>query len=56
MADPGEQPVAETELERRARLIRLFQTPERLLEAVIAAEVLAPPLALRTTSTDRRTF
>ncbi len=56
MADPREQPVLETEHERAARLIRLFQTPDRLLEAVIAAEVLGPPLALRTTSTDRRTF
>jgi hypothetical protein len=44
--------------QRASRLERLFATPDRLAEAIIAAEVLAPPLALRLGSTafDRRTF
>lgn len=40
----------------RRRVVALFETPDRLLEAIVAAEVLGLPLALRTTSTDRRTF
>jgi hypothetical protein len=40
----------------RRQVMRLFETPERLLEAIVAAEVLGLPLALRTTSSDRRTF
>lgn len=34
-------------------LMRLFERPEGLVEAIVAAEVLAPPLALRPPSTTR---
>jgi|HubBroStandDraft_1064217.scaffolds.fasta_scaffold1610021_1 hypothetical protein len=49
---------AEERGQQAAHLERLFSTPARLVEAIIAAEVLAPPLALRTgpTAFDRRTF
>lgn len=46
------------ERSRRHPLLRLFESPDRLLEAIVAAEVLAPPLASRQgpTSLDRRAF
>ncbi|GEM_PF-2104712 len=47
----GEEP-------RDEPILKLLETPHHLLEAVVAAEVLGPPLALREGSTpgDRRAF
>jgi hypothetical protein len=58
MNPQSDEPAAERPEPDAARLLRLFETPQRLLEAVIAAEILGPPLALRdgTTSGGRDTF
>ena len=58
MNPQSDEPAAERPEAEAARLLRLFETPQRLLEAVIAAEILGPPLALRegTTSGGRETF
>lgn len=59
MSQPDEgPPLDEAPAARGESILRLFETPDRLLEAIVAAEVLSLPLALRsgTTSSDRRTF
>jgi hypothetical protein len=58
-AEPdGRPPIDEPASLQAESILRLFESPDRLLEAIVAAEVLALPLALRsgTTSSDRRTF
>lgn len=56
--EPAGRDPAKAPSSRPPGLARLFEAPDRLLEAIVAAEVLGPPLALRpgSTSLDRRAF